>query len=231
MPRKFKKKRPVFIFYICFLQTNISLTSKNERTGKHYSFHFLCRWFFCCHYWNAVWICLSVLKASTCSFGRRVKRIEISKARPVTAAFVPFHKIGFRNIQVNVLTASFRNFRAKIAAFFLIYNIHSQFVHASLLLVATPTLLNCCTWVAAKAKRPERRGTRPNWNGCIRRLNKDSYKNGRFMLVFNIPEENWKNKAPLKANRPFARWRHFTTATGILFVFPFTFKFGNPSEV
>ena len=38
-----KKDMPVFIFYICFLQTNKSLTSKNERTGKHYSFHFLCR--------------------------------------------------------------------------------------------------------------------------------------------------------------------------------------------
>ena len=30
-------------------------------------------------------------------------------------------------------------------------------------------------------------------------------------------------------NRPFAQWRHFTTSTRILFVFPFTFKFGNPS--
>ena len=27
---------PVFIFYICFLQTNISFTSKNERPGKYY---------------------------------------------------------------------------------------------------------------------------------------------------------------------------------------------------
>ena len=33
------------------------------------------------------------------------------------------------------------------------------------------------------------------------------------------------------ANRPFARWRHFTTTTRILFVFPFIFKFFNPSEV
>ena len=32
-------------------------------------------------------------------------------------------------------------------------------------------------------------------------------------------------------NRPFARWRHFTTTTRILFVFRFIFKFGNPSEV
>ena len=33
------------------------------------------------------------------------------------------------------------------------------------------------------------------------------------------------------SNRPFARWRHFTTTTRILFVFPFIFKFCNPSEV
>ena len=35
----------------------------------------------------------------------------------------------------------------------------------------------------------------------------------------------------LSLNRPFARWRYFTTTTRILFVFPFIFKFGNPSEV
>ena len=32
-------------------------------------------------------------------------------------------------------------------------------------------------------------------------------------------------------NRPFARWRHFTTTTRILFVFLFIFQFGSPSEV
>ena len=32
-------------------------------------------------------------------------------------------------------------------------------------------------------------------------------------------------------NGPFARWRHSTTTTRILFVFPFIFKFGNPNEV
>ena len=32
-------------------------------------------------------------------------------------------------------------------------------------------------------------------------------------------------------NRPFAQWHHFTTTTRILFVFPFTYKFGNPNEV
>ena len=50
------------------------------------------------------------VKASTRSFGRRDKRIEISKVRPETSAFVPFHKIGFNSIQVNVLTASFQEF-------------------------------------------------------------------------------------------------------------------------
>ena len=58
---------------------------------------------------NVVWIFLSV-KASPRSFGRRVKRIEISKARPESSAFVPFHKIGFQNVQVNVSTASFQKF-------------------------------------------------------------------------------------------------------------------------
>ena len=32
------------------------------------------------------------VNASTRSLGRRVKRIEISKVRPETSAFVPFHK-------------------------------------------------------------------------------------------------------------------------------------------
>ena len=31
-------------------------------------------------------------------------------------------------------------------------------------------------------------------------------------------------------NRPFARWRHFTTTTRIHYVFPFVLKFGNPSK-
>ena len=41
----------------------------------------------------------------------RVKRIEISKARPVTGAFVPFQNIGSQNVQMNVLTASFQEFQ------------------------------------------------------------------------------------------------------------------------
>ena len=53
------------------------------------------------------------------SFGSRIKRIEISKVRSVTSAFVPFHKIGFQNIQVNVTfwQPAFRNFRANKALF------------------------------------------------------------------------------------------------------------------
>ena len=34
-----------------------------------------------------------------------------------------------------------------------------------------------------------------------------------------------------RRNRPCARWRRFTATTTILFVFPFIFKFCNPSEV
>ena len=37
----FRKK----IFYTSFQQTNISLTSKNGRTGKQHLFHFLCQWY------------------------------------------------------------------------------------------------------------------------------------------------------------------------------------------
>ena len=131
---EFKKDMPVFIFYICFLRTNKSLTSKNERTGKHYSFHFLCRWFSLnrsntsccrfllvfvsfCYYWNAVWICLSV-NASTRSFGRRVKRIETSKVPPETSAFVPFHKYQLSKCSLTgEWQPAFRNFSAKEAAF------------------------------------------------------------------------------------------------------------------
>ena len=77
---------------------------------------------------------LFLVKASTHGFGRRVKRIEISKARPETSTFVPFHKIGFQNIQVNVLTAIFREFWGKRSCiFFSSIYIHSQLVHASLL--------------------------------------------------------------------------------------------------
>ena len=84
------------------------------------------------------------VKASTCSFGRRVKRIEISKVRPETSAFVPFHKIGFHNIQVNVLTASCQEFlNLGLKKFFYI---HSQPIRPRFpTVVATPTLLNCCT--------------------------------------------------------------------------------------
>ena len=60
-----------------------------------------------CYYQNAVWFCLS-LKALTGSFGRRVKRIENGTKLDKKCSF---HKIGFQNIQVNVLTASFQEFQ------------------------------------------------------------------------------------------------------------------------
>ena len=88
------------------------------------------------------------VKASKRSFGRRDKRIEISKVRPEISTFVPFHKISFHNIQVNVLTASsqeFLNLGLKKLHFLLFY-IHSQPIRPRFpAVVATPTLMNCCT--------------------------------------------------------------------------------------
>ena len=46
------------------------------------------------------------------------------------------------------------------------------------------------------------------------------------MFAFNITKKIFK-----LSNRPFARWRYFTTTPRILFVFLFIFKFGNPSEI
>ena len=61
----------------------------------HSTDHILAAVGFCCYYWNAVWICLSV-KASTRSFGRRVKRIEISKYVPRLAHLFLFTKSAFK---------------------------------------------------------------------------------------------------------------------------------------
>ena len=47
----------------------------------------------------------------------------------------------------------------------------------------------------------------------------------------NKSAECWSACKKKLFNRPFARWRHFTTTTRILFVFLFIFKFGSPSEV
>ena len=45
-----------------------------------------------------------------------------------------------------------------------------------------------------------------------------------FSLAINLPPPP-KKFFIASHNRPFARWRHFTTTTRILFVFPFIFKF------
>ena len=60
------------------------------------------------------------------------------------------------------------------------------------------------------------------------------------VVLSRIVEINWNSVSRESANfysvlsrenRPFARWRHFTTMTRILFVFLFIFKVGSPSEV
>ena len=46
-------------------------------------------------------------------------------------------------------------------------------------------------------------------------------------------DTHFLNKAQMKVSliMLFPLWRHFITMTRILFVLPFIFKFGNPSEV
>ena len=144
----FRKKSFVFCKWIYPLTLKVkelasnthSTFSADHRLADHSADHRLAAVSFL--FLNAAWISLSV-KASTCSFGRPVKRIEISKARPETSLFVPFHKIGF--------TASFQKFRAKEDAFSSLLNsqpIRSHFPTV----VATSTLLNCCTWEATSGQ-------------------------------------------------------------------------------
>ena len=46
-----------------------------------------------------------------------------------------------------------------------------------------------------------------------------------------VPEVSAKVNSAQFTSRSLERWRHFTTTTRIRFIFPFIFKFGNPSEV
>ena len=50
-------------------------------------------------------------------------------------------------------------------------------------------------------------------------------------IYHNKSAECWPVCKKKLFNRPFARLRHFTTSTRILFVFLFIFKFGSPSEL
>ena len=52
-----------------------------------------------------------------------------------------------------------------------------------------------------------------------------------FLFLLTVPEVSAKVNSAQFTSRPLERWRHFTTTTRIRFVFPFIFKFGNPSEV
>ena len=63
-----------------------------------------------------------------------------------------------------------------------------------------------------------------------------NWKKGTFRLSLPRAPQYGIEKTCIKSGfylgfRPFARWRHFTTTTRILFVFLFIFKCGSPSEV
>ena len=51
------------------------------------------------------------------------------------------------------------------------------------------------------------------------------------LFLVTIPEVFAKVNSAQFPSRSLERWRHFTTTTRIRFVFPFIFKFGNPSDV
>ena len=58
----------------------------------------------------------------------------------------------------------------------------------------------------------------------------------QFLNIFYMADTRAKfeknlDSTSFQGKRPFARWSHFTTTTRILFVFPFIFWLGNPSEV
>ena len=83
------------------------------------------------------------VNASTRSFGRRVKRIEISKVRPETSAFVPFHKhqLSKYSLTGECFDRQFSGISGLKKLHFLLL-IRPRFPTS---VVATPTLLNSCT--------------------------------------------------------------------------------------
>ena len=58
----------------------------------------------------------------------------------------------------------------------------------------------------------------------------DRFRTQPYVSILK-PEKTVRTPHIQSDNRPFARWRHFTTTTRVLFAFSFIFKFGNPSEV
>ena len=73
----------------------------------HSTGHILAAVGFCCYLLKCC-LNLFVSKSLTGSLGRRVKRIE---NKTIWDKKCSLHKIGFQNIQVNVLTASFQEFQ------------------------------------------------------------------------------------------------------------------------
>ena len=165
----------------------------------HSTDHILAAVGFCCYYWKAVWICLSVT-ASTRSFGRRVKRIEISKSVPRLAHLFLFTKSAFK-YSGECFESQLSGISGLKKLHFLLVYIHSMPIRPRFpTVVATPTVLNCCTRVTAKANRPARNKAKVKRLYTLAKQTKTHIKR-RFKGVFNIPEENWKERARLKANK------------------------------
>ena len=167
----------------------------------HSTDHILAAVGFCCYYWNAVWICLSV-KASTRSFERRVKRIEISKYVPRLAHLFLFTKSAFKIFRWMFWQPTFRNFRTEEAAFSsLLYTFNAN----------SSTLSYCCSdsncvklsYLSSRQGEPsgEEQGQSEIKRLYSQAKQTKTHIKRRFMGVFNIPEENWKERARLKANK------------------------------
>ena len=78
------------------------------------------------------------VNALTRSFGRRIKRIEISKVRPETSAFVPFHKY-----QLSKYSLTGECFDRQLSGILGLKELHFLlfYIHSSLIRSRLPTSL------------------------------------------------------------------------------------------
>ena len=88
------------------------------------------------------------VNASTRSLGRRVKRIEISKVRPETSAFVPFHKY-----QLSKYSLTGECFDSQLSGISGLKKLHFLlfYIHSTLILLGFPISLTARN--KAKVKR------------------------------------------------------------------------------